>query len=380
MDLLNAMLQTDPKRRITVQQLLSHPWMMDGGFDKPVRWQSRYHSSETIDSDVVRELAAFRMAAPLKLADTLKKWDYSSPLTVTYFILLDRKQKGSNYTLTPAKSDILTESNNAMMTPKRNQNHTGDSPLKDSPRGLHNSLEGGLDDLDLLNMNSPTSMERGVKNRASERYHIPNKKRLEECSDNNKENAGSPLSPSRSVDSNINNINNINATPTNNKYPAAGKKSAANNRDWVFATPERPSPKSSKKVFGSIERGLDRFKNILTPKKHRNSSSGDPGPSLVTGKALCNVSTTSQHNPDAVLNDLSKALVAKGIACQQKGYTLRGKIRDSSGFAKLSFELEVCRIPHLNVVGIRRKRLKGDAWCYKKVCEEVLRLAAVGKA
>ena len=39
--------------------------------------------------------------------------------------------------------------------------------------------------------------------------------------------------------------------------------------------------------------------------------------------------------------------------------------------AKMSFELEVCRIPNLNVVGIRRKRLKGDAWCYKKVCEEV---------
>jgi len=71
--------------------------------------------------------------------------------------------------------------------------------------------------------------------------------------------------------------------------------------------------------------------------------------------------------------------VAKGIPCQQKGYILRGKFRDASGLAKLSFELEVCRIPTLNVIGIRRKRLKGDAWCYKKVCEEVLRLAAVGK-
>ena len=29
--------------------------------------------------------------------------------------------------------------------------------------------------------------------------------------------------------------------------------------------------------------------------------------------------------------------------------------------------VQVCRIPNLNVVGIRRKRLKGDAWCYKKV-------------
>ena len=63
-----------------------------------------------------------------------------------------------------------------------------------------------------------------------------------------------------------------------------------------------------------------------------------------------------------------------------QGYILRGKISDPSGLAKLSFELEVVRIPNLNVVGIRRKRLKGDAWCYKKVCEEVLRLTASGGA
>lgn len=56
-------------------------------------------------------------------------------------------------------------------------------------------------------------------------------------------------------------------------------------------------------------------------------------------------------------------------------YALRGKVRDEVGGAKLSFELEVCRVPRLDVVGIRRKRLKGDAWIYKRVCEEVLRLA-----
>lgn len=49
-------------------------------------------------------------------------------------------------------------------------------------------------------------------------------------------------------------------------------------------------------------------------------------------------------------------------------------MRDDVGGAKLSFELEVCRVAHLDVVGIRRKRLKGDAWIYKRVCEEVLRL------
>lgn len=37
-------------------------------------------------------------------------------------------------------------------------------------------------------------------------------------------------------------------------------------------------------------------------------------------------------------------------------------------------EFVVQKLP--NRVGIRRKRLKGDSWCYKKVCEQVLALTA----
>ena len=68
--------------------------------------------------------------------------------------------------------------------------------------------------------------------------------------------------------------------------------------------------------MGSIERGLDKMKNMLTPRKsHEN---GVARPNVVTGKALCNVSTTSAHNPDQVLDELTRALVSKGIPCQQK--------------------------------------------------------------
>ena len=414
------MLQTDPKRRITVDQLMTHPWLMDG-FDRPVKWQSKYHVSE-LDDDVVNEIASYKVTTPAKIAEHLRQWDYSSNLVVTYFLLLSRKHRGLQLGLTPVRhSPQLGRRRHE--TPKRNLLHEiniqngdaassgGGNSIGNSPRGLHNSLEGGLEDIELLAIGSPQQQSAAsgntqkdgfdrAKNRASERYPIPNKKRIDASQQQHhhqaedKENsapparknhhgkatagaANSPLSPSRSMDSGLN----------EKLTPKKNNKSSALRDDWVFATPDRPissaagggsGAKSNRKVFGSIERGLDKMKNMLTPRKHRLSSSD--GPSVVTGKALCNVSTTSHHNPDTVLSDLTKALVAKGIPCQQKGYILRGKIKDASGFAKLSFELEVCRIPNLNVVGIRRKRLKGDAWCYKKVCEEVLRLAAVSKA
>lgn len=70
-------------------------------------------------------------------------------------------------------------------------------------------------------------------------------------------------------------------------------------------------------------------------------------------------------------------------------FTLRGELEEDlssqggiiAGKSKLKFELEVCLVCTKSsnssniVVGIRRKRLKGDAWCYKRVCEEILNMA-----
>ena len=57
-----------------------------------------------------------------------------------------------------------------------NSNSSPKKSLADSPRGLHNSLEGGLDDAELLKIGSPRNntpkkedLERTAKTRASER-------------------------------------------------------------------------------------------------------------------------------------------------------------------------------------------------------------------
>lgn len=38
----------------------------------------------------------------------------------------------------------------------------------------------------------------------------------------------------------------------------------------------------------------------------------------------------------------------------------------------MQFELEVCQLQKPDVVGIRRQRLKGDAWVYKRLVEDIL--------
>ena len=356
----------------------------------------RYRTA-VLDEGIVGLMASHYRVSRQVQAEQLLRWDYDQ-VTATYFLLLARKQIGKAHQnlLSPGHSEPLPDLVAPAAGPRSVlSDQTG--ALANSPRGLHTSMEGGLDNLALLNIGTPPAPQASVgntepaeekesaaptferggnKNRASERYHIPHKKAVkEQLKADDKENfvtpVGTPrrstkkvggentgvLSPSKSLDQGIN----VLGTPgTPHRAGMPGQ-----------TTPS----KSSKKVFGSIERGLDKMKNMLTPRKRLNSSEG---PVTVSGKGLCNVSSTSHHNPDSVLTELTRALVYKGVAVQQKGYILRGKIIDPSGLAKLSFELEVVRIPNLNVVGIRRKRLKGDAWCYKKVCEEVLRMTAAG--
>ncbi|XP_076041432.1 maternal embryonic leucine zipper kinase-like isoform X2 [Oratosquilla oratoria] len=402
-DLIKAMLQTDPKQRIMVTQMVHHPWLTNGA-SGPIDTVSNYKMTG-VDEDVITEIAVHQGKSRVAVRQALCKWGYDS-LTAAYFLLLAKKLKGKSFRLLPKIKQLgdiqpqRTPARCLMEQLNREQSDTTTNSLGNSPRGLHTSLEGGLDDIDLLSIckSSPIdsivekvvgSPSKGENTLTTPEFELtplvsPKKKRPISMRDEDKENTfiqprvptpgyksrkratpTTPLpvkiSPSRSMDSGLDDY----VTPSKTRYlmPTHGD-------DWG-RTPDR-TPRSSRKVFGSIEKSIDKMRNMLTPRKRLAS---DQGPSIIDNKNLYNVSTTASKNPDQVLCDLRKALLNKGILCNQKGYTLRGKVRDDVGGARLSFDLEVCKVASLDVVGIRRKRLKGDAWIYKRVCEEVLRLA-----
>ncbi|XP_050542593.1 maternal embryonic leucine zipper kinase-like [Daktulosphaira vitifoliae] len=136
------------------------------------------------------------------------------------------------------------------------------------------------------------------------------------------------------------------------------------------------------KILDSIEKrlGLNRVRKALTPRRRACTSTLKKPELLDIKKDLCNISTTVCKDPEKVMNQLENALVTKNIICSRKGFVLRGKLKCDMADKeklKLSFELEICLVPSMNknngsVVAIKRKRLKGDSWMYKKICEEIL--------
>ncbi|KAG5880327.1 hypothetical protein JTB14_033515, partial [Gonioctena quinquepunctata] len=120
-----------------------------------------------------------------------------------------------------------------------------------------------------------------------------------------------------------------------------------NTPDRGISSNTTETPGSARRVLGSIERSFHRVVNVLTPR--RNDDAVNVKPMLLTGKHLCNVSTTQYRDPEFVINELSKALEKKGVVCKRKGFTLRGKLDANviQNFGECSFELEICYIPHL---------------------------------
>lgn len=107
---------------------------------------------------------------------------------------------------------------------------------------------------------------------------------------------------------------------------------------------------------------------MLTPKKQTKSSSD--GPRKV--KALHNIFRTNETNPEYVLEKLKEVVEEKCVPYKQSDYTLRCTVMSDWSRVQLAFDLEICTLPKVPYVGICRKRVKGDTWHYKKLCEDIL--------
>ncbi|KAL4240820.1 hypothetical protein ACF0H5_001608 [Mactra antiquata] len=402
-ELISAMLQLDPKRRVTINQLVTHPWLMEA-IDMPVEWNSKY--KRKVDDDCITELAVHYGKSRQEMEADVQEWKFDY-LTATYFLLLEKKMKGrpvrliqqqqksSQDTPRPRSKSADTfgtpiENCTAMLS--KTQEKSSNSTRPEKPRSRAQQKLPFSDDKESRKENkenflipeAPTSNRSNKTPRGRNNHKIliePTQfeekkprsplvnKQLPALDDTlctpgknlNGSMMNSTLSPSRSYDSQLNNLKK--ETPLSNS-----KKATSVDTDLYKAHIDTTPSKTRKgSVFGSLEKVF----NMLTPKKQRNSSSD--GPRKV--KALHNVFKTTETNADTAFSLLKSTVDKKLIPFQQSDYTLRCTVMDDWGNVKLAFDLEVCTIPKSSFVGVCRKRVKGDTWHYKKLCEDILATA-----
>lgn len=400
LELLAEMLNVVPEERISITKLLSHPWLLSG-YESPVSVKSTYQLT-VLDEEVVTELAVSCGRSKSSVAMEISKWNYDY-MTSTYLLLLLQKSHGKVLRL--SFPDIYPKKRMSCSR-KLTLGEPVKTTLLASP--LRNSLENGLDDSQLLSLGSPL---KSIENDSS--IYDPDASPIkeqhtqpvvpEDMDSSDKENFVQPRvpTPKRKTHKaaqeaavlaahNAPNTSGLVTPVTKTRPPSAdaefqqsplrtpeGDRSAM--ASSVFRTPVVPGRlsqrcSSAKRVFGSIERGLDKMRKMLTPRRKLAAATA-PQDAPRTVEVMQNVSTIPDVlTPEQVVDSLRAALLRKGIMCKEDRYTLRGKVRDEWGKVQLTFDLEVVHVQQPGLLGILRKRLKGSAWHYKRVCEEVLRI------
>ncbi|NWR81232.1 MELK kinase, partial [Centropus unirufus] len=409
--LLNQMLQVDPKKRTTVKLLLSHPWLMEGYCDA-VQWESKRPLGH-LDEDCIMELSMFHKESRETVSELLSQWKYDH-LSATYFLLQHKKAHGKCIHL--RRLSLTGHAN----TPQP----AGLEPEKVMMCGHEQGyLEGsdvcGSTDLCCTASLSKESPPEELKIRTRRRKHTRRNSQLDDTGSTfatpgttkvayeeqaNRENVNTDpalrnrtgfmlLTPKTAlaksqVDAEVQTVPIptlvLKESQVTVAIPAKRPKNATN-MDESTASEIHPEErcnsvemdldhlgssqkKRKTKIFGNLERGLDKMFTMLTPSKKKLFPRVRPRKI----KAHCNVTTTQVQDPDQLLKELITVLSSKHVEYVQKGYTLKCRMHSDFGKVTMEFELEVCQLGRAQALGIRRQRLRGDAWVYKRLVEDTL--------
>uniref|UniRef100_A0A2K5JN71 Maternal embryonic leucine zipper kinase n=1 Tax=Colobus angolensis palliatus TaxID=336983 RepID=A0A2K5JN71_COLAP len=337
--LLQQMLQVDPKKRISMKNLLNHPWIMQD-YNYPVEWQSK------------------------------NPWQYDH-LTATYLLLLAKKARGK-----PVRLRLSFSCGQASATPFTDIKFTkywtesNGVESKSLTPALYRTPANKLKNKE--NVYIPKS---AVKN--EEYFMFPEPKTPVNKNQHKREILTTPnryTTPSKARNQCLKETPikmPVNSTGTDKLMTGVispERRCRSVELDLNQAHMEETPKRKGAKVFGSLERGLDKVITVLTRSKRKGCARD--GPRRL--KLHYNVTTTRLVNPDQLLNEIMSILPKKHVDFVQKGYTLKCQTQSDFGKVTMQFELEVCQLQKPDVVGIRRQRLKGDAWVYKRLVEDIL--------
>ncbi|XP_065519147.1 maternal embryonic leucine zipper kinase [Lathamus discolor] len=369
-----------------------------------------------LDEDCITELSVFHKRSRESILELISEWKYDQ-MSATYLLLQSKKARGKHISL---RVPCLTgHARRAQLAGLESENTTiyEDTPnCSEVPYAF-----GSMEFSDAASLFEESPLEEFILNTHRIKQHSRNDGQLEGTEfplstpvtrkmaskrHENKENVGtaSPLSiestfalpapntpfVKRQIETQLQTIPFQASAFKENQFTAvtpAEKNRNLTNTDELTAAEVLPKKrchsveldmdlthvgssqkKRKTKIFGSLERSLDKVITMLTPSKKKRSTRDHPRKL----KAHYNVTSTQLLNPDQLLNEIITVLSKKHVEYVQKGYTLKCQTRSHVGKVAMEFVLEVCQLSRPEVVGIRRQRLKGDVWVYKRLMEDIL--------
>lgn len=305
-DLIKKMLVVDPAERITVREVLAHPWLRNrvNTFAK-INRRLEFNSSNPLDEQLV--------------ARCCEKFPHLDEAKLREYIIEDFNYYSTTYYLMKAKCPPRALA--VKRTPDRQ--FTGGAGLATTTANTKANIKDSPHA-------SPTKRTRFVTVTNTPRAPKTPPSYLQQLQ--------------KSEAAATNGTPDIYCTPTK-------IRDQENNRMSAFIYSQTPKKSIVKRLLESA-----------TPSKLKQ-----PRRILLQQNEIMNITLTPYEDPNLCIEHFQTALTRKGFQCKKKDFSL--KCSNQS----IRMTLEVCLYNKKCV--IQRKRIKGDAWQYKLVCEEILRVS-----
>lgn len=358
--LIGQLLKHNPDHRLTMKQLLSHPWLLKGLKTKAIDHGSTLGDLDELNMDVVTELAAFHAVTPNAMVDRIKSWQYDA-LTCNYELLNRLHAKGKPLRLPKGRADMEPEKAAHLVRSGKKSSlalktdATGLAEAKPSAGEKSRSLDRSLDP----EMQRKMMLMRAIDPKASKgNIAMPISEQIRASSVGTGMNdIGQPLDPRRSKGRPgvLSDDSKLHSDKKNQEVYGSANASL-----HIAGARDRDTRKGSvRSLFGSIGSLFGSRDNLTTPRKV---------------KALFNVKTTSTKEPDFVLEQLERMLEANQYEVKKKGFLLKAKRLDgSTKKVNMAINFEVCIIDKVDLTGIRLVRVKGETFAYKKETDRLLK-------
>ncbi|KAI1291711.1 Maternal embryonic leucine zipper kinase [Halotydeus destructor] len=404
------MLQVDPKKRVAVKDLLKNDWINNGNKDPIVIY--REHLDEEIVWDVSKIFK--RMPVALLRQNVISGLGYQR---ATYWILRSRKEKGCSQAVVPmysspkSKQTFITKSTDTVLEQIREEKEVAaehdyvnvtksNEALSTTSEGRPSVVAQQMKRKLVTNEHHFTVYDKEDNPTPAKARYTPSKVRQNprcvpkpptapstpaRMSTPLKERTTpAPLSVTKTTEIPVPKTPNKVLSPVDiNRKKTFTLLNTPKDKSMISPTPNR----RMKMLFGKSplkeNPELETPSKMLIPSTPKRSlmkrilaaaTPSDKPRMLSTRTTAKNITMTNFNDAQECINKLIQVISQKGYHCKQKGYTIScAKVNKYTGDDHISFDLEICQFA--DRCAIQRKRLRGDAWFYKKICEEILRVS-----
>lgn len=430
-DLIQRMLVSDSRRRATIDQICSHPWVLEGGFRPPDEFtitqeapRERVTSTAQLDVNILQEMERAMGFTPEVVAKSVCGNLYDD-VAATYYLLRDSQSASgflrgaipSSASVLPggpptapilvsvptptvtAKPTAVHEdmdievSSPVPTTRNRSATHAGPdvtAPSTSPPPTTHTIAHEPKMPVITLMASAAASGSTAAASRpkakgkaaaAAPKYatmKTPGSKRIKSGKTKDIREAATPtptfLTPRGESPASSS------PEPPRKSIDLTRPEQPVPEDDWVIveALPASDLSSCERERYDEISRKVAEgkrpgpvgqfFASVLGGKKEPHAPKE---PRSV--RFAFSVHMTSTKPPAEMMDAIRRVLSDTNPPIEFSAES-EFCLKCSDPKARVQFEIEICRLPQLSVNGLRFHRLRGDSWRYKNLCKELLSL------